>query len=170
MTEAPPVTEAAEPGPAAERRGARLVLDLLVFPLVMVAVGVGIFVLFGLITSEGKGPADYFDLIRTGDANRRWQAATAVKVIGGRQGGARPTEARHRHGSLEEAKADDPRVQGLPSPSASACRAVRPSSKTAGVRRGGTDPETHIYAIWPPGRSGMQGPNSSPRRTRPRPP
>ena len=58
-----------------------MVLDLLVFPLVIVAVGVGIFVLFGLVTTEGKGPRDYLDLIRTGDSNRRWQAAFELSKV-----------------------------------------------------------------------------------------
>jgi HEAT repeat protein len=155
MTEAPPVTEAAEPGPAAERRGARLVLDLLVFPLVMVAVGVGIFVLFGLITAEGKGPADYLDLIRTGDSNRRWQAAYELsRVIRAGPGPAhRPQLAAQMVSLFDDAADDDPRVrrfhllalgrlgdrEGVP---------VLVEYLKGAQQGEGEDPETRIYAVW----------------------
>jgi HEAT repeat protein len=156
MTEAPPVPEAAEAEPAAERRGARLVLDLLVFPLVIVAVGVGVFVLFGLITSEGKGPGDYLDLIRTGDSNRRWQAAYELsKVIQGSQDPALkdPRLVGRMVSLFEETKGDDPRVRrflALALGRLGNAQATPALLEYLGsVRRGeGTDSETHIYAVW----------------------
>jgi hypothetical protein len=57
-----------------------LVLQFFIFPLSIVAVCVTVFVIFGLIASEGKGPRQYLDEVRTGSANRRWQAAFELTV------------------------------------------------------------------------------------------
>ncbi|MGF7473861.1 hypothetical protein WFJ45_24365, partial [Salmonella enterica subsp. enterica serovar Minnesota] len=51
-----------------------LVLQFFVFPLSIVAVCVAVFVVFGLIASEGRGARDYLSEVRQGGANRRWQA------------------------------------------------------------------------------------------------
>ena len=157
MTDASPVTETCgAPPPPQGRNVPSRVLEFFFFPLVMVAVGVGIFVLFGLITSEAKGPRDYIGLIRTGDSNRRWQAAFELsKVIGGSKE-RRPTDPRlvtDMVSLFEEAKADDPRVRrflALALGRLGDARAVPALLEyLAGVRRGeGTDSETHIYAIW----------------------
>jgi HEAT repeat protein len=156
MTEAPPVTEAAEADPAPARRGARLVLDLLVFPLVMVAVGVGIFVLFGLITAEGKGPADYLDLIRTGDSNRRWQAAYELSRViqAGRDPGlADPRLVGQMVSLFERAEDDDPRVRRFLALAlgrlgdAHAVPVLLAYLKSAEEGEA-PDPETRIYAVW----------------------
>jgi HEAT repeat protein len=156
MTEAPPATEAAEGGPASGRGGARLVLDLLVFPLVMVAVGAGIFVLFGLITAEGKSPGDYLDLIRTGDSNRRWQAAYELsRVIQVRKdpGLADPRLVGQMVSLFERAEDDDPRVRRFLALAlgrlgeADAVPVLLAYLRSA--REGeGRDPETRVYAVW----------------------
>jgi HEAT repeat protein len=156
VIEAPPVVEAAGADPAPGRRGARLVLDLLVFPLAMVAAGVGIFVLFGLITAEGKGPADYLDLIRTGDSNRRWQAAYELsRVIKGRRGAASadPRLVGQMVSLFEKAEDDDPRVRRFLALAlgrmgeAQAVPVLLDYLKSARDGRG-QDPETRVYAVW----------------------
>lgn len=157
MTEAPPTTEGGEAGSPPEARGGPyLVLDLLVFPLVIVAVGVGVFVLFGLITAEGKGPGDYLDLIRTGDSNRRWQAAYELsKVIQGNQHPelSDPKLVGRMVSLFDETKGDDPRVRrflALALGRLGNAQAVPALVEyLRGVRRGEeTDSETHIYAVW----------------------
>ena len=157
MTEAPPTTEGGEAGSPPEGRGGPyLLLDLLVFPLVIVAVGVGVFVLFGLITTEGKGPRDYLDLIRTGDSNRRWQAAYELSKVIQESNDPELSDPRlvGRMVSLfESAEGDDPRVRRFLAlalgrlGNAQAVPALLEYLR--GVRRGeGTDSETHIYAVW----------------------
>lgn len=157
MTEAPPVDEAGgEPPPPEARSVPSRVLEFFFFPLVMVAVGVGIFVLFGLITAEGKGPRDYLGLIRTGDSNRRWQAAFELSKVIGASKDLRSSDPRlvtDMASLFEEAKADDPRVRrflALALGRLGDSRAVPVLLEyLAGVRRGeGTDSETHIYATW----------------------
>jgi len=157
MTDAtPPGENGGETAP--ERHGAPyLVLQFLVFPLAMVAVAVGIFVLFGLITSEGKGPGDYLDLIRTGSSNRRWQAAYELsKVI--QQGEdpelEDPALVNRMVAAFEDAEDDDPRVRRYLALALG--RLGRPEAVPAllqyveASRVGGGDPdsETQIYAVW----------------------
>src|SRR5262245_42202647 len=58
-----------------------LVLQFFVFPMSIVAVCVAVFVVFGLIAAEGKGAREYLDEVRTGSANRRWQAAFELSKV-----------------------------------------------------------------------------------------
>jgi hypothetical protein len=157
MTEAIPTTEGGETeAPPARRSGPSMILDLLVFPLVIVAVGAGVFVLFGLITSEGKRPGDYLDLIRAGDSNRRWQAAYELsKVIHESRDPKRsdPGLVGGMVSLFEDAKGDDPRVRRFLALAmgrlgdAEALPALLEYLKD--VQRGeGADPETQIYAVW----------------------
>ena len=124
----------------------------------------GTFVLFGLVTTEGKGPRDYLDLIRTGDSNRRWQAAYELsKVIQQSQGPqAVGSPAGRRDGvALRGAGGDDPRVRRFLAlalgrlGNAQAVPALLEYLR--GARRGeGTDSETQIYAVWALGAIGEE--------------
>ncbi|MGE0455178.1 MAG: HEAT repeat domain-containing protein [Vicinamibacteria bacterium] len=91
-----------------------LVLQFFVFPLSIVAVCVAVFVVFGLIASEGRGARDYLAEVRQGGANRRWQAAFELAKL--LQAGKDPALKDPRF--IEEllllfrdTKADDPRVR-----------------------------------------------------------
>lgn len=157
MTEAPRLAEADGTAAPEQKRGVpSRVLEFFFFPLVIVAVGVGVFVLFGLITAEGKGPRDYLQLIRTGDANRRWQAAFELsRVIRGRQdpGLRDPRLASEMTALFGAAGDDDPRVRRFLALAlgrlgdAQAVPALVDYLESA--RRGEeADPETRVYAVW----------------------
>jgi len=157
MTEAPPTTQGEQAESPPERRGAPyLILDLLVFPLVIVAVGVVVFVIFGLITTEGKGPRDYLDLIRAGDSNRRWQAAFELSKVIHESRDPKLSDPRLVGGMVslfEETGGDDPRVRrflALALGRLGDARAVPALlAYLKDVQRGeGTDSQTHIYAVW----------------------
>ncbi len=159
MTEAPPPTDESGAGPPPERHGAPyLVIQFLVFPLAIVAVGVGVFVLFGLITAEGKGPRDYLDLIRTGSSNRRWQAAyelSTVIQLGKDPELSDPRLVTEMVTLFENAEGDDTRVRrylALALGRLGDAHAVPALLEyVVGVRRGegpAGDAETHIYAVW----------------------
>ena len=61
-----------------------LVAQFFLFPLIVIAFGVGIFLLFGYITYDQKSPQVYLNEIRLGSDTRRWQAAFELsKVIAG---------------------------------------------------------------------------------------
>ncbi len=159
MTEELPSPEAGGAEPPPEQQGAAyLVVQFLVFPLAIVAVGVGVFVLFGLITAEGKGPRDYLDLIRTGSSNRRWQAAyelSKVIQVGEDPELSDPRLVREMVTLFEDAEGDDPRVRRYLALALGRLRDARAAPSLLGylgrVRRGedaDSDSETHIYAVW----------------------
>jgi len=157
LTEAPEVPEGSGAGsPLEGRRVPARILEFFFFPLVIVAVGVGIFVLFGLITAEGKKPRDYVGLIRTGDSTRRWQAAFELsKVIGATKDppSSDPRLAGEMVSLFKEAEGDDPRVRrflALALGRLGDAQAVPALVEyLTAVRSGeGTDSETHIYAVW----------------------
>jgi HEAT repeat protein len=52
-----------------------LVAQFFLFPLIIIAICVGIFLLFGYLTFEQRSPHDYLTEIRSGSDQRRWQAA-----------------------------------------------------------------------------------------------
>src|SRR5438876_10147330 len=80
-TETQAAAPEAEPEASPRQTTPFLVLQFFIFPLAIVAVCVTVFVVFGLIASEGKGPRQYLDEVRTGSANRRWQAAFELTKV-----------------------------------------------------------------------------------------
>ena len=77
MTSSPiPVQQSEETPDGPRTPGAgRAVVQFFLVPLLVVAVCVGVFLLFSLLTFEHKSPADYLSEVRGGAANQRWQAA-----------------------------------------------------------------------------------------------
>jgi len=128
-----------------------LVLQFFVFPMAIVAVCVTVFVVFGLIAAEGKGAREYLHDVRSGSANRRWQAAFELsKVL---QAGKDPVledpEFVAEVAALfQNARTDDPRVRrylalalgrlGQPG----AVPALREAALSS------EDPETRIFSTW----------------------
>jgi HEAT repeat protein len=147
------------PEPAPERQSTPfLVLQFFIFPLAIVAVCVGVFVLFGLIASEGRGPREYLAEVRTGSANRRWQAAFELsKALHARQHPvlSDPAFAEELTQVFAEAGSDDPRVRrylALALGRLGDRRAVPALLAAAGTQQGPEapplDPDTRIYAVW----------------------
>ena len=110
-----PLAGAAAPEEPAPRQSTPfLVLQFFIFPLSIVAVCVAVFVVFGMIASEGKGAREHLAEVRSGGANRRWQAAFELaKVL---QAGKDPA-LKDPNFTAEVAKVfadasgDDPRVR-----------------------------------------------------------
>ncbi len=141
------------PGEEEEERQSTpfLVLQFFIFPMAIVAVCVTVFVVFGLIASEGKDAEGYLRDVRSGSANRRWQAAFELSKL--LQSGKDPTLQEPQFVAkvlalFEDAKDDDPRVRRylavtlgrLESP-----EAVEPLIEAA-AQPG--DDQTRIFAIW----------------------
>jgi len=55
-----------------------LVAQFFLFPLIIIAICVGIFLLFGYLTMEQRTPREYLSVIQTGSDNQRWQAAVEL--------------------------------------------------------------------------------------------
>jgi hypothetical protein len=134
-----------------------LVLQFFIFPLSIVAVCVTVFVIFGLIAAEGKGPRQYLDEVRTGSANRRWQAAFELtKVL---QAGRDPALKDPRFvdeaiRTFRESAGDDPRVRRYLAVALGrlgdrrAVPALLQAAADAGPSGPHADPETQIYSVW----------------------
>jgi len=128
-----------------------LVLQFFIFPMSIVAVCVAVFVVFGLIASEGKSAQGYLDEVRTGSMNRRWQAAFELsKVL---QAGDDPALHDDRFVSetvslFEAVVDDDPRVQRFLALALGRLGDARAVAALATASRESGDPETRIYAVW----------------------
>jgi len=156
---APEAESPAAPVPAEEAAPRQttpfLVLQFFIFPMAIVAVCVTVFVIFGLIASEGKGARAYLDEVRTGSANRRWQAAFELsKVLQARKDPSLsdPAFADELVRVFTGAGADDPRVRrylALALGRLGDKRAV-PALIQAAEPRGDTpaDADTQVYAVW----------------------
>jgi HEAT repeat protein len=157
-----------EPGTEADPRKAEepaeprqstpfLVLQFFIFPMAIVAVCVAVFVIFGLIAGESHGAREYLGEVRTGGANRRWQAAFELsKVL---QAGKDPALKDPKFAVelcqlFADSASDDPRVRrylALAMGRLGDRRAVAPLREAVGDEgQAGrpADADTQIYAIW----------------------
>jgi len=134
-----------------------LVLQFFIFPLSIVAVCVTVFVIFGLIASEGKGPRQYLDEVRTGSANRRWQAAFELtKVLQAHKDPALkdPRFVDEAVRTFSESAGDDPRVRRYLALALGrlgdrrAVPALLQAAKDSAADGPHADPETQIYSVW----------------------
>jgi HEAT repeat protein len=74
--------ESPEPEEFTSTSGARRLLwQFFLVPLLVVAVCVGIFFLFSMLTFERKSPSDYLADVRGGAANQRWQSAFELSRV-----------------------------------------------------------------------------------------
>lgn len=151
--EKPPSEPEAPAEEAVERQTTPfLVLQFFIFPMAIVAVCVTVFVVFGLIASEGKSARDYLSEIRSGGQNRRWQAAFELsKVL---QGGKDPALKDPRFVAdavalFVESQRDDPRVRRYLALALGRLgdRAAVPALRDA-IGAEAADSETVIYAAW----------------------
>jgi HEAT repeat protein len=146
-----PEEEFTEPPQGAGRMIARFFL----VPLLVVAVAVGIFLVFNLMTFEHRTPRDYLEEVRGGTANRRWQAAFELsRSLGNLPEAERASlasETLRIFAGLSPGKAEDVPVRrylvlvlGRLGES-SAVPVLIQAAKDA-------DPDTRLYAIWALGR------------------
>jgi HEAT repeat protein len=154
-TETQTTAPEAEPEAPPRQTTPFLVLQFFIFPMAIVAVCVTVFVIFGLIASEGKGARAYLDEVRTGSANRRWQAAFELsKVLQARKDPAlaEPGFATELVRVFDGAAADDPRVRrylALALGRLGDAHAVPALIRAADPQADATaDPDTQVYAVW----------------------
>lgn len=146
-----------EPGPR-RQTVPFLVLQFFIFPMAIVAVCAVVFVVFGLIAAEGKGPRDYLAEVRAGSANRRWQAAFELSKL--LQAGRSPALSDPRFVSelvslFEDAARDDPRVRrylalalgrlGDARAVPALLKALRDASSADAFT---VDPDMQVFAVW----------------------
>jgi HEAT repeat protein len=148
----PPIPPAGD-GDAPERQTTPfLVLQFFIFPMAIVAVCVAVFVIFGLVASEGKGARDYVAEVRTGGVSRRWQAAFELSkaLQSGKEAAVKDERFVQEIISLyDESGNDDPRVRRYLAVALGRVgdrRAVPSLLRT--LATAGADPETVIYSVW----------------------
>jgi HEAT repeat protein len=134
-----------------------LVLRFFIFPMAIVAVCVAVFVIFGLIAGESHGAREYLAEVRSGGANRRWQAAFELSKVlqAGKDPALKdPKFAVELTQLFAESGNDDPRVRrylALAMGRLGDRRAVLPLREALadqGSAGAVPDADTQIYAIW----------------------
>lgn len=131
----------------------KLISQFFIFPLIIVAVGVSIFIIFGLIGNDSKSPREYIRELRMNNGmfqgNRRWQAAVELSSILARN--KDPKLAREIAPDLihlfTNSQNDDPRVRRYMALALG--RLGDPQAVPALVQATrDVDSETRVYAIY----------------------
>jgi len=138
-----------EPAVDLPRESSRAILfQFVVFPLAVVAVGVAVFLLFGVLASENQSVPEYLSEVQSGSTHARWQAAYQLSKSLKRGEAAKYPDLALKVGSIyRAADDDDPRVR----------RYLAMVMGTLGDRRStpvlveglqDDDVETRVYALW----------------------
>jgi HEAT repeat protein len=157
VTAQPGAGEPAAPATAERQSTPFLVLQFFVFPMAIVAVCVAVFVVFGLISAEGKTPRGYLQEIRAGGGLfnvKRWQAAFALaNSLEARKDLARedPLFVAEVVALFDDSAGDDPLIRRYLALALGrlADRRAVPSLRNALAEAApDTDSQTVIYAAW----------------------
>src|ERR1044071_2702799 len=88
-----------------------ILFQFVIFPLGIVVIAVGVFLLFGKLASDEQSIPDYLNEIRSGSAHERWQAAYQLSKSLKRGEAKRYPNLEEQVASLYiSAKHDDPRI------------------------------------------------------------
>jgi HEAT repeat protein len=89
-----------------------ILFQFVIFPLGIVAIGVGVFLLFGLLASERSSIPDYLNEIRSGSAHERGHAAYQLsRSINRGEAKQYPNLEQQVAGIYAQSKNDDPRIR-----------------------------------------------------------
>jgi HEAT repeat protein len=127
-----------------------LIAQFFLFPLIIIAICVGIFLLFGYLTYEQKTPGDYLRDVQTGsDLCCRWQAAYELSnVISANKDSIRRTNFVNDVVKVyQNSRGDDPRVRRY---LALTMGQLGDSRAVPALVEGLSDPEAEnqIYTLW----------------------
>lgn len=89
-----------------------ILFQFVVFPLGIVAIAVGIFLLFGKLASDEQSIPDYLNEVKSGGRRERWQAAYQLsQLINVGEASKHPGLATEVGRVFQESKDDDPRIR-----------------------------------------------------------
>jgi len=89
-----------------------ILFQFVIFPLGIVVIAVGIFLLFGKLANDEQSIPDYLNEIRSGSSHERWQAAYQLSKALKRGEGKKVPNLEEQVASLyQSAKHDDPRIR-----------------------------------------------------------
>src|SRR6188508_2512200 len=102
-----------DPSSDIPRESPRAVLfQFVIFPLGIVAVAVGVFLLFGKLAADEQTVPDYLNEVRSGGRRERWQAAYQLsQLINVGEAKKYPNLVNDIARVYEDAKTDDPRIR-----------------------------------------------------------
>ncbi len=130
----------------------RAVVQFFLVPLLVVAVCVGVFFLFSLLTFEHKTPADYLADVRGGAANQRWQSAFELSRAVSRipPGPERTKLAGQTLEVFERLRADRPDDRDVKRYLALVLGRLGDPSAIPALERSAADPDplVRLYSIW----------------------
>ncbi len=110
-----PSTPQSQPGTSADipKESPRSILfQFVIFPLGIVAVAVGIFMLFGQLATDKQGIPDYLNEVQSGGRRERWQAAYQLsQLINVGEAKKYPNLVNDVARVYQDAKNDDPRIR-----------------------------------------------------------
>jgi len=134
------------PGPG------RAVVQFFLVPLLVVAVCVGVFFLFSLLTFEHKSPSDYLADVKGGAANQRWQSAFELSRAVSRipAGPARTKLAAETLEVFERLRADRPDDRDVKRYLALVLGRLGDPSAVPALERSArdVDPLVRLYSVW----------------------
>lgn len=142
------IVEEAATSRAKEVSAFRMIGQLVLFPLAIVAVCVAIYLLYSLLTREERTARDLLNEVRAGGSSRRWQAAYSLSAMLAGQGGrgVDATLVPEVLRAFEEAKRDDPRVRRYLARLLGPLGDRRATSALIGALEDADD-ETRIFAV-----------------------
>jgi HEAT repeat protein len=158
------MTEETPAGPGEEKERlpedasfGRTLLQFFIIPAFVVAICVGIFFFFAWLVSDEKTGVDYLNEVRSGSANRRWQAAFELsKII------TTDSEKRRLTGlapemveAFQQAAGDDPRVRHYLALSLGHLGDEGATPALIAALRD-PDPTTRLYSSWALGNIGSK--------------
>jgi HEAT repeat protein len=130
----------------------RAVVQFFLVPLLVVAVCVGVFFLFSLLTFEHKTPADYLADVRGGAANQRWQSAFELSRAVSRipPGPERQKLAAQTLEVFERLRADRPEDRDVKRYLALVLGRLGDPGAVPALERsaGDPDPLVRLYSVW----------------------
>ena len=139
---------ASEPIDLPRESSRTIIFQFVVFPLAVVAVGVAVFLLFGVLASEDQSVPEYLSEVQSGSTHARWQAAYQLSKSLKRGEAAKYPDLALKVGAIyRSADDDDPRVR----------RYLAMVLGTLGDKRAtpvlveglqDEDVETRVYALW----------------------
>ena len=131
------------------RESPRAILyQFVVFPLGIVAVAVGIFLLFGKLASDEQTIPDYLNQIRSGSSHQRWQAAYQLSKSLKRGEAKRYPQLHDQVAALyAQSKTDDPRIRRYLSMVLGNLGDRRATPLLVEGLRGDADVENRLYAL-----------------------
>lgn len=159
-SDTPPPESPEEEDVSTPSESGRLLAQFFLVPLLVVAVCVGVFFLFSMLTFERKTPMDYLSDVRSGSATQRWQSAFELSraVAKVRDDGERRRLGKETLAIFESLHPDRPEDREVQRYLALVLGRLRYAPAASALERAAAEPdsETRLYSVWALGMLGSR--------------